>query len=50
VKVDRLVTLVQKSKGRFKLSADFQLSFTPESQDWDGLIEEAKSVLQGLRE
>ncbi len=50
VKVNRLVTLVQKSKGRFKLSADFQLTFTPESRDWDGFVEETKSVLQVLRE
>jgi hypothetical protein len=41
---------VQRGKGRFKLSEDFQLSFTPASRDWDGMIEETKSVLQGLRE
>jgi hypothetical protein len=50
VDVDRLIALVQKSKGRFKLSADFQLSFTPESSDWDGLVLETKSVLQELRD
>jgi transcription-repair coupling factor (superfamily II helicase) len=50
VDVDHLVLLVQKGKGRFKLSEDFQLSFTPASRDWDGMIEETKSVLQGLRE
>ena len=50
VNVDHLVGLVQKGKGRFKLSEDFQLSFTPASRDWDGLIDETKSVLQDLRE
>jgi hypothetical protein len=45
-----LVTLVQESKGRFKLSADFQLSFQPEARDWDGLVAETKSLLHDLRE
>ena len=49
VNVDQLVALVDHGKGRFKLSADFQLSFRPESGDWDGLIGETKAVLQELR-
>jgi transcription-repair coupling factor (superfamily II helicase) len=48
VNVDVLVEMVKKSKGRFKLSADFQLSFRPEATDWDGLVEETKAVLQQL--
>jgi transcription-repair coupling factor (superfamily II helicase) len=50
VNVQRLVQLVHKSKGRFKLSADFQFSFEPESDDWDGLVAETQSVLRDLRE
>jgi transcription-repair coupling factor (superfamily II helicase) len=50
VNVDTLVQLVHRGKGRFKLSADFQLSFRPESTDWDGLVAETKAVLQRLRE
>jgi transcription-repair coupling factor (superfamily II helicase) len=50
VNVDRLVALVHRGKGRFKLSADFQLSFQPESRDWDGLVAETTAVLQELRE
>jgi len=50
VNVQRLVQLVHKSKGRFKLSADFQFSFQPEAGDWDGLVAETHSVLQDLRE
>ena len=51
-KVDakRVVALVQQSKGRYKLSADFQLSFRPEATDWDGLVNETKSVLHQLQE
>ncbi len=48
VDVDTLVGLVKKGKGRFKLSQDFQLSFRPESTDWDGLVAETKSVLQAV--
>jgi len=50
VDVERLVKLVRKSNGRFKLSADFQLTFRPESSDWDGLVEDTKRVLHDLQE
>ncbi len=50
VSVDKLVGMVHRGKGRFKLSADFQLSFRPEVRDWDGLIEETKAVMQAVRE
>jgi len=50
VSVDKLVAMVHRGKGRFKLSADFQLSFRPDVRDWDGLIEETKAVLQAVRE
>jgi transcription-repair coupling factor (superfamily II helicase) len=46
---DELLRMVQRGKGRFTLSPDLQLSFRPESLDWDGLVAETKSVLQGLR-
>jgi transcription-repair coupling factor (superfamily II helicase) len=49
VDVDQLVALVQRGKGRFKLSADHQISFRPTSTDWDGLVAETKTVLQELR-
>ncbi len=49
VNVERLVELVHRSKGRFKISADFQISFRPEVADWDGLVAETKGVLQELR-
>ncbi len=48
INVDKLVQMVKTSKGRYKLSADFQLSFVPESKDWDGLVGETKHVLQAL--
>ena len=50
VEVDTLVSLVKKSKDRFRLSQDFQLSVRPEAQDWDGIVEELKNVLHRLEE
>jgi transcription-repair coupling factor (superfamily II helicase) len=50
VEVDRLVALAERGKGRFRLSADFQLSFTPTNRDWDGLVEDIQSVLQQIQQ
>lgn len=49
VSVDRLVELVEDGDGKFRLSADFQLTFELDSDDWDGVVEETKSVLLQLR-
>jgi transcription-repair coupling factor (superfamily II helicase) len=49
MEVDQLVALVQRSKGRFRLSADFQLSFTPRETDWDGLVQEIQAVLHEIQ-
>jgi transcription-repair coupling factor (superfamily II helicase) len=49
VDIDQLVALVERSKGRFRLSADFQLTFTPEHKDWDGLVSDIQSVLQEIQ-
>jgi transcription-repair coupling factor (superfamily II helicase) len=49
VEVDQLVAMVERGKGRFRLSADFQLSFTPVNRDWDGLVQEIQTVLQQVR-
>ena len=50
VEVDQLVAMVERGKGRFRLSADFQLSFTPTNRDWDGLVAEIQSVLEHIRQ
>jgi hypothetical protein len=50
VDVDQLVALVERSKGRFRLSADYQLTFTPANRDWDGLVQEIQSVLQQIQQ
>ena len=50
VEVDQLVALVQRGKGRYRLSADFQLSFTPHHTDWDGLVQEIQGVLHEVQQ
>ncbi len=50
VEVDRLLALVERNEGRFKLSADFQLTFTPQSNDWDGVVLDIQSVLQEVEQ
>ncbi len=49
MEVDQLVALVQRGKGRFRLSADYQLSFTPRQADWDGLVQEIGDVLREIQ-
>ena len=50
VDVDRLVTLVERDRANFRLSADFQLSFRPRADDWDGIVADIQSVLRELSE
>ena len=49
VAVDHLVAMVHRGGERFRLSADYQLSFTPFNSDWDGLVQEIEAVLAELR-
>jgi hypothetical protein len=49
MEVEQLVALVQRAKGRFRLSADYQLSFTPRQTDWDGLVQEIGDVLREIQ-
>jgi transcription-repair coupling factor (superfamily II helicase) len=48
VDAEHLVRLVQGSNGRLRLSADFQLSFQPRSNDWDGVVHETREVVQRI--
>ncbi len=49
IDVDQLMALVQRHKGRFRLSADFQLSFEPRHADSDGVVLDIQSVLEEIR-
>ena len=46
VKVERLVELVQKDKGEYRLSPDGRLSFSPRSQAWEAMIPEVIQFLE----
>jgi transcription-repair coupling factor (superfamily II helicase) len=50
IEVEQLVALVQRGKGRFRLSADYQLSFSPRHTDWDGLVQEIGDVLREIQQ
>ncbi|MBX3025414.1 transcription-repair coupling factor [bacterium] len=50
IEVEQLIALVQRGKGRYRLSADFQLSFTPHHADWDGLVQEIQDVLREVQQ
>jgi transcription-repair coupling factor (superfamily II helicase) len=50
VEVDKLIELARRKKDRYRLSQDFQLTFRPESSDWDGLVDETKAVLQEVQQ
>ena len=38
VKVDKLLELIKKQKNSFRLAPDGRLSFTPQNQEWEGLL------------
>jgi len=48
VDVDRLIALVERNRKNYRLSADFQLTFRPRSEDWDGIVADIQSVLREL--
>jgi len=49
VKVERLLELMGKNKGRYRLSPEGRLSFAPQKQDWEGLIPEVIGFLQAIQ-
>ncbi|HWP60437.1 MAG TPA: transcription-repair coupling factor [Candidatus Acidoferrales bacterium] len=48
VKAERLVGLVNRDHGRYRLSPDLRLSFAPRKPGWEGMISEVISLLQDL--
>jgi transcription-repair coupling factor (superfamily II helicase) len=48
VKVERLMDLLQKEKGRYRLSPDGRLSFACRKEGWEGMISEVTDLLQAL--
>lgn len=48
VKVERLLELIGKDKGRYRLSPEGRLSFSPQDQSWKGMIPEVIHFLQAI--
>ncbi len=47
-KADRLLDLMGRDKGRYRLSPEGRLSFTPQNQTWGGMIPEVIDLLQAI--
>ncbi len=50
VKVEKLLELIKKQKTRFRLAPDGRLSFTPQHEDWDALIDEIIELLHTIHD
>jgi transcription-repair coupling factor (superfamily II helicase) len=50
VQVETLLGLIKKPKSRFRLAPDGRLSFTPQHEDWDALIEEIIQLLHSIHD
>jgi transcription-repair coupling factor (superfamily II helicase) len=48
VKVEKLVELVSKDKGRLRLTPEGRLSFSPKSGSWEEMIPEVMQFLESL--
>jgi transcription-repair coupling factor (superfamily II helicase) len=48
VKVEKLLELISKDKGRYRLSPDGRLSFAPQEKAWDKMIPEVIDSLHAL--
>ena len=50
VKVEKLLELIKKQKGKFRLAPDGRLSFSPQQREWKLLIDEVIRLLHEIRE
>jgi transcription-repair coupling factor (superfamily II helicase) len=50
VQVETLLGLIKKQSSRFRLAPDGRLSFTPQHEDWDALVEEIIELLHSIHD
>jgi transcription-repair coupling factor (superfamily II helicase) len=50
VQVETLLGLIKKHHSRFRLAPDGRLSFTPQREDWDALIDEIIQLLHSIHD
>jgi transcription-repair coupling factor (superfamily II helicase) len=48
ISAEKVVKLIEQGGGRYRLTQDMRLIFTPEARDWQGVLTETKAILQGL--
>jgi transcription-repair coupling factor (superfamily II helicase) len=48
ISAEKVVQLIEQGGGRYRLTQDMRLIFTPEARDWQGVLTETKAILQGL--
>jgi transcription-repair coupling factor (superfamily II helicase) len=48
ISAEKVVQLIERGGGKYRLTQDMRLIFTPESRDWQGVLTETRAILQGL--
>jgi transcription-repair coupling factor (superfamily II helicase) len=45
---EKLVDLIERGGGKYRLTPEMWLLYTPEARDWRGVLDETRKILQGL--
>ena len=45
---EKVVDLIKEGGGKYQLTPEMRLLYTPEASDWRGILDETRNILQGL--
>jgi transcription-repair coupling factor (superfamily II helicase) len=45
---EKVVALIHRGDGKYRLTPEMRLLYTPEAKDWRGILDETRNILQGL--
>jgi transcription-repair coupling factor (superfamily II helicase) len=45
---EKVVDLIDQGGGKYRLTPEMRLLYTPEATDWRGILDETRNILQGL--
>jgi len=45
---EKVVDLLERGGGKYRLTPKMKLLYTPEAMDWRGILDETRNILQGL--
>jgi len=48
VSPEKVVGLIERGSGKYRLTPEMRLLYTPEARDWRGVLDETRNILQGL--